>query len=423
MTALDVYLHEDLVGTLERQEQARLAFQYTLEWVERGEEVLSLSLPLREEPFVDEECRPFFAGLLPEGEFLRSIARFFQVSAENPFSVLSEIGGECAGAVSLAPPGSKPPFLNAAGPRWLSEDELGRLLEEIPSPSLIDDGAEEGEGFRLSLAGTRDKLSVLCEQDQIGITRGRPPSTHIIKKPVAELEGMVANEAYCLALAAESGLDTAKASPVAANLQEGLLVRRYDRRRLDRDEVVRIHQEDFCQALGVLPELKYQAEGGPSIAACAGLIREHVSAPAVDLIAFLDALLFNLLIGNTDAHGKNFSLLLDGEGAPKLAPLYDLLSARAYWPFKRKMAMKYGGEYRGDRIRGRHLERLAFELEISPPGVQRRAHEIGERALAATPKARERLPEPWRGAELLDSIDQLVKDSAEEIHRAADEPA
>lgn len=423
MTALDVYLHEDLVGALERHEQARLAFQYTPEWVERGGEALSLSLPLREEPFGDEECRPFFAGLLPEGEFLRSIARFFQVSAENPFSVLSEIGGECAGAVSLASPGSEPPFLNAAGPRWLGEDELARLLADMPSPTLIDEGGEEGGGFRLSLAGTRDKLSVLRERDRIGVTRGRPPSTHIIKKPVAELKGMVANEAYCLSLAAESGLVTATASPLAAGEQEGLLVRRYDRRQLDGGEVVRIHQEDFCQALGVLPDLKYQAEGGPSIAACAALIREHVSAPAVDLPRFLDALLFNLLIGNTDAHGKNFSLLLDGDGAPALAPLYDLLSARAYWPFERKMAMKYGDEYRGDRIRGRHLDRLASELEIAPAGVRRRARGIGERVMTASPKARERLPEPWRGAEVLDSIDQLVKDSAEEIRRAADEPA
>jgi serine/threonine-protein kinase HipA len=423
MTALDVYLHEDLVGTLERHEQARMAFQYTPAWVEQGGGALSLSLPLRVEPFDDQECRPFFAGLLPEGEFLRSIARFFQVSAENPFSVLSEIGGECAGAVSLASPDSEPPFLNAAGPRWLSEDELGRLLEEMPSPALIDDGGEEGGGFRLSLAGTRDKLSVLCERDHIGITRGRPPSTHIIKRPVAELESMVANEAYCLALAAESGLGTATASPMAAGGQEGLLVRRYDRRKLGSGEVGRIHQEDFCQALGILPDLKYQAEGGPSIATCAGLVREHVSAPAVDLMAFLDALLFNLLIGNTDAHGKNFSLLLDGEDAPKLAPLYDLLSARAYWPFKRKMAMKYGGEYRGDRIRARHLERLAFELEISPAAVRRRAREVGDRVLAAIPAARERLPEPWRDMELLDLIDQLVRDSAEEIRRAAEDPA
>ncbi|HWN72985.1 MAG TPA: type II toxin-antitoxin system HipA family toxin [Solirubrobacterales bacterium] len=422
MISLDVYLQEDLVGALERHEQAQLSFRYRSEWVEEGGGFLSLSLPLREEPFDDEECRPFFAGLLPEGEFLRSIARFFQVSAENPFSVLQEIGGECAGAVSLAPPGSEPPFLNTAGPRWLDGGDLEKLLEGMPSPALLPEVGEEGDGFRLSLAGTRDKLPVLCEGDRIGITRGNPPSTHIIKKPVAELQAMVANEAYCLALAAESGLDTAHASPLAAGEQEGLLVRRYDRWKLDSDEVMRIHQEDFCQALGVLPDFKYQNEGGPGIADGAKLIRQYASAPAVDLLGFLDALLYNLLIGNTDAHGKNFSLLLDGQRGPRLAPLYDLLSARAYWPFRRKMAMKYGGEYRGDRIRGRHLDRLAAELEIAPAAVRRRAREMGERVLAAAPGARERLPEPWQSAEILASINQLVGDTAEELRRAADEP-
>jgi serine/threonine-protein kinase HipA len=423
MTSLDVYLHQDLVGILERGEQARLRFRYSPEWVERGGERLSLSLPLREGIFDDEECRPFFAGLLPEGEFLRSIARFFQVSADNPFSVLQEIGGECAGAVSLASPGSDPPFLNSTEPRWLEEGDLARLLEAMPSPALLPDSGNEGEGFRLSLAGTRDKLPVLCEENRIAITRGRPPSTHIIKKPVAELEAMVANEAYCLALAAESGLIAAVASPLAERDQEGLLVRRYDRRRGDDSgEVVRIHQEDFCQSLGTLPELKYQAEGGPDVAACAALIREHAFAPAVDLLGFLDALLFDLLIGNTDTHGKNFSFLLDGEGAPKLAPLYDLLSARAYWPFKRKMAMKYGGEYRMDRIRGRHLDRLAAELEIAPAAIRRRAREMGERVLAGAARARQGLPEPWRSAELLDSIDRIVADAGRALAKAADEP-
>lgn len=422
MTSLDVYLHRDLVGSLERGEQARLAFRYLPEWVERRGENLSLSLPLRVEAFDDRECRPFFAGLLPEGEFLRSIARFFQVSAENPFSVLQEIGGECAGAVSLAPPETAPPFLNASGPRWLDDDDLENLLEGMPSPSLLPDASDEDEGFRLSLAGTRDKLPVLCDEDRLGITRGRPPSTHIVKKPVAELEAMVANEAYCLALASASGMEAARATPLAAGGQEGLLVRRYDRRHLDSGEIKRIHQEDFCQALGVLPDLKYQNEGGPGIGACASLLRKHAFAPAVDLLSFLDALLFNLLIGNTDAHGKNFSLLLDGEGAPKLAPLYDLLSARVYWPFKRKMAMKYGGEYRADKIRGRHLDRLGEEMEIAPAAVRRRAVEMCERVLVAMPDARGGLPAAWAGKGLLDSIDELTATTADDLRRAAGEP-
>ncbi|HEX2392106.1 MAG TPA: type II toxin-antitoxin system HipA family toxin [Solirubrobacterales bacterium] len=423
MTSLDVYLHEDRVGRLERLPQARLDFAYEPEWIERGGAPVSLSLPVRAEPFPDEECRPFFKGLLPEGEFLKSIARSFHVSAENSFTVLSEIGGECAGAITLVPPGSTPPFESDSEPRWLDEAELAELIDELPSPRLLgDDEGEGGAGFRLSLAGTRDKLAILWGEDRVGITHGRPPSTHIVKKPVAELRAMVANESYCLALARHAGLSVAEALPLAAGDQEGLLVRRYDRRREAGGAVRRLHQEDFCQALGILPELKYQAEGGPDVAACGALIRHHAAAPAVDLLAFLDALLFNLMIGNTDAHGKNYSLLLD-DGGPRLAPLYDLLSARVYWPFERKMAMKYGGEYRADRIRGRHLDRLAADLEVSPAVVRRRAGEMAERTLAAAAPARDDLPAPWRGAELIEELDSFLVDGADSLRRAAAEPA
>jgi serine/threonine-protein kinase HipA len=301
-------------------------------------------------------------------------------------------------------------------------DELAELIDELPGPRLLsDDEGEEGAGFRLSLAGTRDKMPVLWRDDQVGITHGRPPSTHIIKKPVAELPAMVANEAYCLSLARHAGLSSAEALPLAAGAQEGLLVHRYDRRRDAHGVVRRVHQEDFCQALGVLPELKYQAEGGPGVAECGGLIRRHAAAPAVDLLAFLDALLFNLLIGNTDAHGKNYSLLL-GDGGPRLAPLYDLLSARVYWPFERKMAMKYGGEYRADRIRGRHLDRLAADLEIRPAIVRGRAEEMAERALAAVEPARGGLPAPWHGAEAIEELDGFLVDEAASLRRAAAEP-
>jgi serine/threonine-protein kinase HipA len=224
MTSLDVYLHEDRVGRLERQPQARLAFQYEAGWVEREGGPVSLSLPVREATFGDEECRPFFKGLLPEGEFLKAIARIFHVSAENSFTVLEQIGGECAGAISLVPRGATPPFLADSEPRWLEDGELGELIEDLPNPSLADDPERGGVGLRLSLAGTRDKLPVLWGEERIGITRGHPPSTHIIKKPAPELAAMVANEAYCLALAEASGLTAAQALPLAEGSQEGLLV-------------------------------------------------------------------------------------------------------------------------------------------------------------------------------------------------------
>ncbi|HEX6455269.1 MAG TPA: type II toxin-antitoxin system HipA family toxin [Solirubrobacterales bacterium] len=422
MNALDVYLHDERAGLLERVDGAGLRFTYKSAWLAGAETPISLSLPLREEPYQDAECRPFFKGLLPEGEFLRSIARTFHISAENPFTVLQEIGGECAGAVSLVAPGGEPPFASAPEPEWLTKPQLGSLLAELPARPLLA-GPHDDEGVRLSLAGTRDKLPVLLRDDRVGITRGRPPSTHIIKVPPPELEGFVVNEAYCMALAGAIGLSVAAAVPVRADHLEALLVERYDRSRSDA-AVRRIHQEDLCQASGRPPEMKYEAEGGPGVAECARLIVTHAAGPGASILSFLDALLFNLLIGNADAHSKNYSLLLEGEGAPRLAPLYDLLSTRVYGRrFGRKMGMKYGGEYRPEWIRGRHLDRLGDDLGIAPRRVRRQADEIATRALGSRDVARESLPPAWRDAPIIDAIDAIVAEFAEILQRAADEPA
>lgn len=425
MTALDVYLHRDRVGRLERGEGAQLSFAYEPGWVENGAP-LSLGLPLRTEPFADVECRPFFSGLLPEGEFLRAVARALGVSAENSFSVLEQIGGECAGAVSLVHPGEAPPFDRSTPPRWLGNGELERLLEELPMRPLLIGADGEDDVLRLSLAGARNKLPVLAEGARLGITRGRPPSSHIIKKPDLDLPELVANEAYCLALARQAGLDAAEANPIAAGEQEGLLVERYDRETGSTGEgdVRRLHQEDFCQALGLVPERKYQGEGGPGVADCAALLRAHAAAPGRDLLTFLDALLFNLLIRNSDAHSKNYSLLLDGPGTPRLAPLYDLLSASVYGgKYGRKMAMKYGGEYRPRYIRGRHLARLGSDLGIAERVVRSQAIELPERVLAARSDARRSLPTAWQDAPLLDAIDTTLEEAATALRAAAAEPA
>jgi serine/threonine-protein kinase HipA len=265
---------------------------------------------------------------------------------------------------------------------------------------------------------------VLWLEDRIGITRGRPPSTHIIKVPLRSVEDMVANEAYCMALASAAGLVTAAAKPIAAGEAEGLLVHRYDRLRAESGKGVhRIHQEDFCQALGYRPEEKYQAHGGPGVAECATLIRAHSAAPGADVFAFLDALIFNLLIGNTDAHSKNYSLMLEGEESPRLAPFYDLLSTPTYGRrFNRKMAMKYGGEYRPERVRGRHLDRLAGDLGIPPRGVRRRIAEL-ERVTASSEVARRQLPERWQAAPTIDGIAAVIEEMSGLLQRASAESA
>lgn len=424
MSALDVYFHADLVGRLELVPQARLRFTYESTWMDRAGAPLSFGLPVREESFEDAECRPFFAGLLPEGEFLKAIARAFQVSADNAFGVLTEIGGECAGAVSLTSPGVAPPFASSIPPSWLGEAELRDLIAELPSRPLLIGLDNEDEGIRLSLAGARDKLPVLARDSELGITRGHPPSTHIIKVPIPDVEGTVVNEAFCMALARGVGLKAAEAVPIRIGDREALLVTRYDRTRSGED-VHRIHQEDLCQALSRLSAQKYESEGGPSVESCIELLRVHSTVPAVDVLAFLDALIFNLLIGNADAHSKNYSLLLEGDGSPHLAPLYDLLSTRVYGRrFGRKMAMKYGGEYRFDKIRGRHLDRLAGDLGMSPSLVRQRAQEMAREIGGSTCQAaREQLPREWRDAPILGSIEDVIDDAAARLSAATTEPA
>jgi serine/threonine-protein kinase HipA len=390
--------------------------------VESDGGALSLGLPVRAAAYDDAECRPFFSGLLPEGGFLRAIARAFHVSAGNPFSVLAEIGGECAGAVSLAAPDTEPPFASAPPPTWPDQDELAALLAELPGRPLLFGFDAEDESLRLSLAGAQDKLPVLVAEGAIGITRGDPPSTHIVKTPAPDIDGMVANEAFCMALAREIGLGVAATKPIRVGDQEGLLVTRYDRV-AEREAVRRVHQEDLCQASVRLPEQKYEGDGGPGVEACADLLRRHSAAPAVDLLAFLDALAFNFAIGNGDAHSKNYSLLLEGDRAPRLAPLYDLLSTRVYGRrFGRKMAMKYGGEYRFDRIRGRHIDRLSNDLEISGLMARSRAKELCERTIEAMPAVRRRLPGAWQDEPVIDGIEDVVRDSAERLVGASAEP-
>lgn len=414
--ALDVYLHGFLAGTLERKSQARLSFAYAESWVEAGGAPISLSLPARSEAYGHDECAPFFEGLLPEGDFLKAISRTLHVSARNPFQLLAEIGGECAGAISVGPVGGTAPGQKEQPPRWLSESELAGLLADLPERPLLGTIDEE-DGFRISLAGAQDKVGVLLEGGRIGLPRGNPPSTDIVKAPIPGVVDPVVNEAFCMTLAAHASLDVARAEPRSADGQEYLLVHRYDRDGAAEPDG-RLHQEDFCQALGLVPAVKYENEGGPNVADCAQLIHRHSAAPARDIIAFLEALVFNFLIGNNDAHSKNYSLLLDGPRAIRLAPLYDLLSIAVIEEASRKLAMKYGGEKRPSYLRGRHLHRLAAELAVHPALVERRAAETLERVLVVAGDARASLPVGFQDRPVLDRIEKVIGERGTRLRKA-----
>lgn len=397
---LDVYLHKDFVGQLIQDDGGQMVFDYAETWLRNSAAVsLSNSLPLRKERFTQRECRGFFGGILPEADKREIIARNLGISNANDYAMLERIGGECAGAVTFVPEGE--PFPEQSyDDRQLNEKELADIIKELPRKPLL---AGE-QGMRLSLAGAQDKIAIIVNGDNISLPLGGAPSTHLLKPAIERFEGLVYNEAVCMTLANKIGLPTAQVEIRYADGIDYLLVKRYDRKMTLRSpgplsgglfgaifrtyNFERLHQEDFCQALGVPPEKKYQTEGGPSLKQCFDLLRNVSSIPAIDLQYLLDAVIFNVLIGNHDAHSKNFSLIYD-EGPSlathlmeglytKLAPLYDLVNTVYYPELSVKMAMKIGGESQSENLFPEHFEKLAEETGLAKPMVVKRVLELAE---------------------------------------------
>jgi len=379
MTApLLVRIDDAVVGRLWLDERKRFCFQYDKVWLECSKIPLSLSLPLRTDPYLDDESHPFFANLLPEEKIRAVIARNLGVSLNNDYGLLERIGGDCAGAVSLYPESGKPK--NEPGRyRQLSPDELAAIIRELPQRPLL-----AGEkGIRLSLAGAQKKLPVFYDDEHFYLGYGALPSNHIIKPAIEDLDGTVENEAFCMALAREVGLEAPLSFIHQCEDTRVFVVKRYDRI-AKAGETKRLHQEDFCQALGVPPEFKYESEGGPSLAACFGLLRNASVRSGKDVLSLLNWVIFNYLIGNSDAHGKNVSLLLLPEG-PMLAPFYDLLSTRIYahYGLAEGLAMRIGGESDPAAIRKSHWEQFAEEVGIKPRLVLTRVADLAQKIEAA----------------------------------------
>jgi len=381
---LDAYLHSDLVGQLIQDNHGEMVFDYAESWLNNPDAIpLSHSLPLQKMRFTRKQCRAFFAGLLPEESKRELIAKNLGISAKNDFTMLEQIGGECAGAVTFVPAGTALPEKNYSY-RELSEKELASILKELPRrPLLAGD-----EGIRLSLAGAQDKIPIYLANGEISLPLGGAPSTHILKPANQHFEGVVFNEAFCMRLANAVGLLVAKVETGKAENIDYLLVERYDRMFVTTTppgttHIERMHQEDFCQAMGIVSENKYQAEGGPSLKQCFDLLREVSSAPVIDLQQLLDDVIFNYLIGNNDAHGKNFSLVYfeveDQER--RLSPYYDLLSTTYYPDLSKKMAMKIGGEYLSSKISPKHFEQLAEDAGLAKPIVRQRVPELAKNVL------------------------------------------
>ena len=370
---LDIYLLKEHVGRLTLDKKRKFVFQYEQTWIKNNHALpLSLSLPLQEAAFEDD-ARAFFANLLPESELRKMISRQLHVSEANDFALLEAVGGECAGAVSLLPEGEL--WSDNGEYKALNDHELNQLVHEMPQkPMLVGEG-----DIRLSLAGAQNKLPVFYDKGVVSLTKGYVPSSHILKPPMEHFSNTVENETFCMQLAKKMGLNV----PEVTLLQKEkplYLIERYDRTRNAEGEMVRVHQEDFCQSLGVAADMKYENEGGPSLKACFQLIRDHSVNPIADVKALLQWTIFNYLIGNADAHGKNISILFTKQG-PRLAPFYDLLSTAIYPNLSSKVAMKIGGEYRPDWIAVRHWEQLANDIGVNTKIIHQNLKKMSEKII------------------------------------------
>lgn len=343
---LDVYLREEKAGVLSQSDEGALTYVYDTAFLDDKESrAISFSMPLRAEPFDDRIVRPFFSNLLPDEAARQKLAGALGISAGNAFGLLEIIGGECAGALSLYPTGQRPLPSDDDGVETLSAARLQEIIGKLRERPLL--GGEEG--VRLSLAGAQDKLAVCVDGETIGLAKGGRPTTHILKPYIQALDGTVENELFCLRLAAELKLQVASAEMRRSGDIPFLLIERYDRSQGKDGAITRLHQEDFCQALSVPPELKYEEEGGPGTERCLDLITRATARPAVERLAFIRMLIFHYLVGNADAHGKNYALLYRNQ-TPDLAPLYDVVCTAAYPRLAKKLAMKIGDRNVSDTI-------------------------------------------------------------------------
>jgi serine/threonine-protein kinase HipA len=408
--ALDIWWEGRLAGQLTQNLHGELGFAYAPKWLkDDGAPPLSASLPKRAAPFTRRECRPFFAGLLPDESQRDAAAQALGVSSGNDFALLERLGGDVAGALQLLPPGEVP-TAPAPDRRATPLDEAGliRVLDALPVRPML---AGE-EGLRLSLAGAQSKVPVVLVDGAVALPAPGQPTTHILKLPISRFPATTENEAFAMRLGAAIGLDVAPVEPRIVRDRIFLLVQRYDRSIGPGGNSRRIHQEDFCQALGVAPESKYASEGGPTFKDCFALLRRVSARPAVDVLKLLDAAIFNLIAGNADAHGKNFSILYDGEG-PRLAPLYDLLVTVAYSELSAKLAMKIGKRSTIAEMDAKGWATFAADTGLGLPLIRRRVGEMSESVKEAARDVASELVRPGLDEAALLGFAALVRDRAE----------
>ncbi len=389
---LVVVAERRIMGEIRRDRRGRLTLAYDDRWRSADAAYpLSLSMPLVTRQHEHSRIEPWLWGLLPDDEVvLARWGRQFHVSSRNALALLSAVGEDCAGAIRLVRPDRVDAILREPDGRqqveWLTEADIAERLRTLRKDPAAWRAARDTGQF--SLAGAQPKTALFFDGRQWGVPFGETPTTHILKPPIDGFDGHAVNEHLCLALARRLGLPAARSEILEFEEETAVVIERYDRARSGR-QIRRLHQEDLCQVLSLHPTRKHQNEGGPGCAEIANAIRTHSNAPETDALSFARAILFNWLIGGTDAHAKNYSMLIGAGGRSRLAPLYDVASALPYDldPQRLKMAMKIGGKYRLDDVYGHHWSRFAQSLRFSSAELLETGISMAERLPGALEEA------------------------------------
>lgn len=405
----------DRVGTLKADDRGYMSFEYAPEWLARSTSYpVSQSIPLRPGQFDHTAIEPFFDGLLPDKKDVRrQIGELFNVAPTDEFGILEHIGRDCAGALMLLHPDQQTTS-DVPQPHLMpiTQDDLANRIAELPQRPLFIDEDE----VVLSLAGVNDKAAVYIDPDSgdISLPIGGYPSTHIIKIDIERLPDSTRTEHFCMKLARTIGLDAAHTKIRIYNNRPVLFVTRFDRsyaRASDGVHITRLHQEDFCQATGINPDLKYEKQGGPDLAAMFAMTQKAATVPARDIPKLLGFVIFNFLIGNPDAHAKNYSLIYRQN--PKsvqtaISPLYDVNNGAAFRDcFKTqrpRLAQSIGGEFDPTKLDWSHWDAQARAIGSSPTALRKQVKSIAGKLQDAVKSLREELRNSDADSPRLDTI-------------------
>jgi serine/threonine-protein kinase HipA len=349
LSQLDVYLNDKKVGLIEKTTTGKQRLVYDDTYVASKKSIpISLSLPATRKRHDTTSTTNFMWGLLPDNALvLQRWGVEYGVSPNNPFGLLAAVGEDCPGAIQLLHPGLD--FVGREGVAWITDDELKTRIRNLKADPAA--ARQPNDTGRISLPGAQTKTALYRTGTRWGVPKGRTPTTHILKPE--PIPGLAANEHFTLLLMRSAGLPTAESEVLDVDGIPTFVTKRYDRFVPSSGQVRRIHQEDMCQALGIPPSKKYQADGGPGIPEIMSILR-HSANPQADRDRFMRAQAFNMIVGNGDAHAKNYSILYAAGGAYRLSPFYDVICLDA-----KEMAMTIGGQKKIEEILPRHWEKTS----------------------------------------------------------------